>query len=121
VTRALDKDDVSDMPSGYTELAAPTTPAQEDEVALAPIPSAPIPAAQLTAVERLAVALRQLTGHAPTTGAKVETWHRISVTADVEISVRGFGHDQLVVFREVADLLRHLLVRTDLPSHEEEE
>jgi DNA-binding transcriptional MerR regulator len=120
VTQALAGDDVSELPSAPVESPAPDSDHPlEDDVTPATIAAPPD---QLTAIQRLALALRQLTGHAPAAGgSRLETWHRISVNADVELSVRGFGPDQLVVFREVADLLRHLLARTDLPSQEGEE
>jgi hypothetical protein len=44
----------------------------------------------------------------------VEGWNRIAVTPDVELSIRSdFNADQLAAFRELADLLRNLLQRTD--------
>src|SRR6266545_2353539 len=40
--------------------------------------------------------------------SKVESWHRIAVTPDVEFSVRAeFTATQIAAFRELADLLRH--------------
>jgi DNA-binding transcriptional MerR regulator len=111
VTRAVEGDDVGDPASDSSEL--PNDAPQEGETAH----TAPLPTSQLTAVERLALALRQLTGHTPAIGiTKVESWHRISVTGDIELSVRGYGSDQVVAFREVADLLRHLLTRTELTT-----
>lgn len=72
-------------------------------------------AAKLTGAERLVCLLRELCGlTAPTPTSKVEGWNRIAVTPDVELSIRAeFDVDQLAAFRELADLLRHLLQRTD--------
>jgi DNA-binding transcriptional MerR regulator len=121
VTRAIQGDEVTEPPSAPAELPSlDISHPQEDGTS--PTASTAAPPDQLTAAERLAVVLRQLTGHTPAAGgSRVETWHRIVINADVELSVRGFGPDQLVVFREVADLLGHLLARTDLPSQEGEE
>lgn len=70
---------------------------------------------QLAGAQRLVHALRQVTGYAsPTPSSKAESWHRIAVTEDIELSVRaGFSDIQLGAFRELADLLRDLLTRTD--------
>ena len=72
-------------------------------------------AAKLTGAERLVCVLRELTGLTqPASSSKVEGWNRIAVTPDVELSIRaGFDGDQLAAFRELADLLRYLLQRTD--------
>jgi hypothetical protein len=44
----------------------------------------------------------------------VEGWQRIAVTPDIELSVRaGFDDTLVAAFRELADLLRHLLQRAD--------
>ncbi len=68
-------------------------------------------AAKLTGAERLVGLLREVSGFTPPAPtSKVEGWQRIAVTPDVELSVRAeFGADQLAAFRELADLLRHLL------------
>lgn len=77
------------------------------------------PPAQLTEIERLVVALKKMGGHAQGT-LRAESWHRIAVTEDIELSVRAeFGPDQLAVFRELALILRELLRRTDLPNGDE--
>ena len=72
-------------------------------------------ATKLTGAERLVWSLRELTGLTPaTSSSKVEGWNRIAVTPDVELSIRAdFDGDQLAAFRELADLLRYLLQRTD--------
>lgn len=68
-------------------------------------------ATKLTNAERLVRALGEISGvRSPTPLPRMEGWQRIAVTPDVEISVRAeFGLDQLDAFRELADLLRHLL------------
>jgi len=72
-------------------------------------------AAKLTGAERLVCLLREVSGFTsalPT--SKVEGWQRIAITPDVELSVRAdFDANQLAAFRELADLLRYLLQRTD--------
>lgn len=73
-------------------------------------------AAKLTGVERLVCLLREVSGFSPPAPtSKVEGWQRIAVTPDVELSVRaGFDEDLMAAFRELADLLRNLLQRTDV-------
>lgn len=80
-------------------------------------PSA-LPVRQLAGAERLVHALRQVTGHlAVAPAAKVEAWQRITITEDIELSVRAdFSEVQLVAFRQLADLLRDALTRTDAVS-----
>jgi DNA-binding transcriptional MerR regulator len=80
-------------------------------------------AAELTGAERLVRLLREVSGYAPSTpSSKVEGWQRITVTPDVELSVRAEFHaSQLAVFRELADLLRHLLQRADALSKKDDE
>jgi len=40
------------------------------------------------------------------------TWHRISITPDIELSIRGeLDTDQLAALRRVGDHLRHLLTK----------
>jgi DNA-binding transcriptional MerR regulator len=72
-------------------------------------------AEKLTGAERLVSLLRELSGLRPSASvSKVEGWQRISVTPDVELSVRAnFDANQLACFRQLADLLRHLLLKTD--------
>jgi DNA-binding transcriptional MerR regulator len=80
-------------------------------------------AASLTGVERLVCILREVNGQkAPGSTSKVEGWQRIAVTPDVELSVRaGFDETLVAAFRELADLLRHLLQHTDALSPNGEE
>src|SRR5258708_2373281 len=80
-------------------------------------------AAKLTGAERLVCLLREVSGFmTPAPTSKVEGWQRIAVTPDVEFSVRAdFDQNQLAAFRELADLLRHLLQRTDALSKKGDE
>lgn len=75
-------------------------------------------APKLTGAERLVQLLREISGFAkPATTSKMEGWQRITVTPDIELSVRAeFNADQLAAFRDLADYLRHLLQRTDALS-----
>lgn len=75
----------------------------------------PAPPEQLTGPERLVQALRKLSGYtAPVPASRAECWHRITVTEDIELSVRaGFDSQQISAFRELADILRLLLTRPD--------
>ena len=80
-------------------------------------------AAKLTGAERLVQLLREVSGvrsSAPV--SKVEGWQRIAVTPDVEFSVRAeFDANQLVAFRELADLIRHLLQHSNALSSKGDE
>jgi DNA-binding transcriptional MerR regulator len=71
-------------------------------------------AKSLTGAERLVRLLQEISGFkAPAATSKMEGWQRINVTPDIELSVRAvFETDQLTAFRELADLLRHLLQHT---------
>jgi DNA-binding transcriptional MerR regulator len=75
-------------------------------------------AAKLTGAERLVCLLREVSGlTSPKSTSKVEGWQRIAVTPDVELSVRAeFDANQLAAFRELADLLRHLMQHTEALS-----
>ena len=59
--------------------------------------------------------LRNVSGVAlPASPSKVEGWQRITITPDIELSVRvEFDANHLAMFRELANLLRHLLQHTD--------
>jgi DNA-binding transcriptional MerR regulator len=80
-------------------------------------------ATKLTGAERLVGLLREVSGFtAPAPTSRVEGWQRIAVTPDVELSVRTeFGADQLAAFRELADLLRHILQHPDALSRKGDE
>ncbi len=75
-------------------------------------------ASTLTGAERLVHLLREASGFtSPAPTSKVEGWRRIAVTPDVELSIRAeFDANQLAAFRDLADLLRHLLQHTDALS-----
>jgi DNA-binding transcriptional MerR regulator len=75
-------------------------------------------AGKLTGAERLVCLLREVSGFVPPApSSKVEGWQRIAVTPDVELSVRAeFDRNQLAAFRDLADLLRHLLQHTNALS-----
>ncbi len=90
-------------------INAPDEQDHEDDVrGFIPLP----PPAQMTEIERLVGALRRCGGVAQGS-IKAESWHRIAVTEDIELSVRAeFGPEQLAVFRELALILRDLLKRT---------
>jgi DNA-binding transcriptional MerR regulator len=100
-----DDDDLG--PDGDYDRDAEPTPAPVAE----PIGSP----AKLTGLQRLVQALRKASRFTVTkTTSKIDTWHRISVTEDIELSVReGFDQMQMAAFRELADVLRHLLNRPD--------
>lgn len=80
-------------------------------------------AAKLTGAERLVRLLREVSGvRSPAPPSKVEGWQRIAVTPDVELSVRAeFGANQLMAFRELADLLRQLLQHSNALSSKDDE
>lgn len=75
-------------------------------------------ASKLTGAERLVSLLREASGFTPLAPvSKTEQWQRIAVTPDVELSVRAeFDANQLAAFRDLADLLRHLLQHTNALS-----
>jgi len=80
-------------------------------------------AKKLTGVERLVRLLHEISGFSSTTSAsRVEKWQRITITPDIELSVRAeFDADQLAAFRNLADLLRHLLQHPDFLTKKDEE
>jgi DNA-binding transcriptional MerR regulator len=80
-------------------------------------------AAKLTGAERLVRLLREVRGvRSPAPAAKVEGWQRIAVTPDIEFSVRAeFDANQLMAFRELADLLRQLLQHSNALSSKGDE
>jgi DNA-binding transcriptional MerR regulator len=80
-------------------------------------------AAKLTGAERVVRLLREVSRvKSPGPASKVEGWQRISVTPDIEFSVRSdFDANQLMAFRELADLLRQLLQHSNALSSEGDE
>jgi DNA-binding transcriptional MerR regulator len=73
------------------------------------------PPEELTGPERLLQALRKIARSSPAAPpSKVDAWVRLPVTNDVELAVRAeFALGQMPVFRDLANLLRTLLLRTD--------
>ena len=66
-----------------------------------------------TTVEQVADALEQLAGsRSSTRSVRTETWQRIEITPDIELSIRGdFDDEQRAQFYRIADHLRYLLAR----------
>ena len=66
-----------------------------------------------TTVEQIVEAMEQLSGRRSSPrSVKKETWRRIEITPDIELSIRGeFDDDQQAQFYRIADLLRYLLER----------
>lgn len=79
--------------------------------------------AHLPGAERLVRALQKISGRVPPAAlSKSAPWYRISVTEDIELSVRAeFSATQIGAFREIADLLRQILTRVDAMTTESEE
>jgi len=57
--------------------------------------------------------LRMLTANQKVaSSARSEAWHRIEVTPDIELSVRGaFSPEQLALLNQIGDHLRHLMMK----------
>jgi DNA-binding transcriptional MerR regulator len=68
---------------------------------------------QLPILENAARALAELTGTTSSSrSARGESWYRISLTPDIELSVRGeFGTEQLAQLHRIGDSLRTLLTK----------
>ena len=68
---------------------------------------------QLPILENAARALAELTGtNSSSRSARGESWYRISLTPDIELSVRGeFGTEQLAQLHRIGDSLRTLLTK----------
>ena len=68
---------------------------------------------QLPILESAARALAELTGTTSSSrSARGESWYRISLTPDIELSVRGeFGTEQLAQLHRIGDSLRTLLTK----------
>jgi DNA-binding transcriptional MerR regulator len=68
---------------------------------------------QLPILENAARALAELTGtNSSSRSARGESWYRISLTPDIELSVRGeFGTEQLAQLHRIGDSLRNLLTK----------
>ena len=78
--------------------ASPATPPHED---------------QLPVLESAARALADLAGVTSSArSARGESWYRIPITPDIELSVRGeFGTEQLAQLHRIGDALRNLLTK----------
>lgn len=74
---------------------------------------APADAEHLTALAHAARALASLTGTAPTArGVRGESWYRLPITPDIELSVRGaYGTEEMAQLHRIGDALRHLLTK----------
>ena len=67
---------------------------------------------RLPILEAAARALAQLAGTSSSRGTRGESWYRISLTPDIELSVRGeFGTEQLAQLHRIGDSLRTLLTK----------
>jgi DNA-binding transcriptional MerR regulator len=112
-----DRGDEVDKPNDETIVEV-----DSEQSRLQNIVSRPASPSELTGIDRLIHALRKLTRSiVPAPASKVESWQRITVTEDIELSVRGeFDTVQIGAFRELADILRLLLTRPDaFPTDEE--
>jgi DNA-binding transcriptional MerR regulator len=73
----------------------------------------PIDDDQLPVLENAARALAELAGTTSSSrSARGESWYRISLTPDIELSIRGeFGTEQLAQLHRIGDSLRTLLTK----------
>lgn len=73
----------------------------------------PLDEAQLTVLENAARALAALAGLSSSARTlRGENWYRISLTPDIELSIRGeFGTEQLAQLHRIGDALRTLLTK----------
>jgi DNA-binding transcriptional MerR regulator len=98
-------------------VAERNEPARKEERKLA------LPPGELTGPERLLQALQKIARPGPTLPAqKVDAWVRLPITDDVELGVRAeLAAGQMPVFREIAELLRALVLKSDalLPADDE--
>ena len=82
-----------------------------------------LPPGELTGLERLLQALQKIVRPSPTLPAhKLDAWVRLPITDDVELAVRAeLAAGQMPVFREIAELVRALLLKPDalLPADDE--
>jgi DNA-binding transcriptional MerR regulator len=64
----------------------------------------------LSPIDRVIDGLQQVAGERSVRRqSKKETWHRIPITPDIELTVRGMNEEQLARLERVADYLRDLL------------
>lgn len=74
---------------------------------------APGDAEHLSALAQAARALLDLTGVASSVrGVRGETWYRMPITPDIELSVRGaYGTEEMAQLHRIGEALRHLLTK----------
>jgi DNA-binding transcriptional MerR regulator len=89
--------------------------ADNDEPARTEDTKPTLPPGELTGPERLLQALHKIARPGPPPPAqKLVAWVRVPITDDVELAVRAeLAAGQMPVFREIADLLRALLLKPD--------
>jgi DNA-binding transcriptional MerR regulator len=74
--------------------------------------AAPLQRPMLAPLERLVDVLRALSGSQPTSPVKGEVWHRVQITPDIELSIRGpLPEEQLAVVHRLGDQLRQLITK----------
>jgi DNA-binding transcriptional MerR regulator len=97
--------------------------ADSDELARDEEAKLALPPGELTGPQRLLQALQKIARPGPPLPAqKLGAWVRVPITDDVELAVRAeLAAGQIPVFREIADLLRALLLKPDavLPADDE--
>ncbi len=93
------------------ELRVPPEPRVLSEPRALPEPRAP--AGTLTPFEELLGTLGDAVKHESVARAtRSATWHRVEITPDIELSVRGqLDTDQLAVLQRIGDHLRHLFLK----------
>jgi hypothetical protein len=71
------------------------------------------PAPGGTPFERLLAVLGEaLASESVSRSVRGETWHRVPITPDIELSVRGdLDSEQLALLQRIGDHLRHLLLK----------
>jgi DNA-binding transcriptional MerR regulator len=89
--------------------------ADNDELARAEETKPTLPPGELTGPERLLQALHKIARPAPPLPSqKLDAWVRVLITDDVELAIRAeLAAGQMPAFREIADLLRALLLKPD--------
>ena len=69
--------------------------------------------ADLTPLDRLASALASVSASgAGTRSVRSETWHRVAITPDIELSIRGeLSAEQMATLHRIGDLMRVLIMK----------
>jgi hypothetical protein len=97
--------------------------ADSDEPARTVVTKLELPPRELTGPERLLQALQKIARPGPAlTMQKLDAWVRLPITDDMELAVRAeLAAGQMPAFREIAELLRALLLKPDalLPADDE--